>query len=1258
MKKTFLLIIACCIAAVISAQNVTLNHGGYDGASFTVTLPMPNISTQKIDDKTFAILNLEGSTHLFRYGEPDLPVISQIIEIPLCSDIEITVSDIQTRKLSSADLKGYPIMPMQPVPSKAANGPQPFVMDSVTYTTNAFYGASKVAWVDIIGIARDRRLATIKISPFRFNPVTGDVEVITYMHLIINYVDVDIAATRELHNRFFSPAFSVGNNVISTLPSEKSVRNAAPIHYLIVAHSSFRGALDNFIDWKRRRGMIVTVGYTDETAVGTTSTSIANYIKNFYTNATNTLPPPTYLLIVGDYEQIPAFSSHCTTPSNDHFTDLYYVTWDDDNIPDCYRGRFSAQNLSQLTPQIEKSLLYEGYNFSDPSYLSRGILIAGEDYDDINDNAYKYCDPAMDYVAKTYVNSANGFTNVKYYKNNTNFAPEGVTVTGSSQSSSSETVLRSLYNQGYGWIQYTGHGAETSWSHPLFTTDHVAQMTNNGRPSIFIANCCFSGQFQETNCLGEALLRQGNNAGAVAYIGATATTYWPHDFCWTVGMRNNIHGTMNTSYNPSNPGMYDLLFHTHNENYTIWGNTLGSMIISGNMAVESYGSFQLYYWEIYQLFGDPSIIPWLGQPANMPFNGATVISNETRNYTFTTAPRAYVAITESNNHALVAAAYSDAITGDVSLSIPSDIEPGIYDLSIYAQGYKPFFSEVSVVVNNGPFLSVVSVTPQSGHILPGQINTFDLSVTNNGVTPAIDATFHVQPLSEGTASLLPTADLPSINNGSTINIPSAIKIFVPETYSYNDVVDFQVNMQFANRNSSRIINCRVSAPKLEVTNVTTSDFSPGSHSEVTCRLTNNGDMPTGDLTISLVNLFNMVATEPQPINVGVLQPGQSTNLSYSMVMANNLPDCPIPFNLLVSNNEGTSVLKSLIFNGIGTAIEDFETGNFNNFSWQQGYYPWEITTSEHHSGSYSARSKSNLGNNRSSEFSISWTSSKDDSISFWYIVSSEADYDIFYFYIDDNAVLEASGTDVSTWTRASFPVDQGTHTFKFKYSKDNYTTEGNDCVWIDDITLPYTGTPTRFEYDTVCQGTEYVFAGNHVPTNQIGNFVYSNVSGIESTYLALTVMGEPEVTITKLGNSTENIHVILTAHGADEYLWNTGDTTFFIIVGPEYNDRYSVTGYRGGCSGEASIPITAGLTQENEFDHQLSVSPNPTHDIVDVVCSDAIRASVINLMGQQVADIENTGSHFIFSLQNLPNGIYFLKVETTGGVAVKKIIKE
>ena len=49
-----------------------------------------------------------------------------------------------------------------------------------------------------------------------------------------------------------------------------------------------------------------------------------------------------------------------------------------------------------------------------------------------------------------------------------------------------------------------------------------------------------------------------------------------------------------------------------------WFFTSGQMIHSGNLAVtQGFGGSEQYYWEIYHLMGDPSLMPYLGVPTTL-----------------------------------------------------------------------------------------------------------------------------------------------------------------------------------------------------------------------------------------------------------------------------------------------------------------------------------------------------------------------------------------------------------------------------------------------------------------------------------------------------------------------------------------------------------------------------------------------------------------------------------------------------------------
>lgn len=712
MKKTIFPLALLLVASLTAgAQQVVEDNFSFLRLSFgSPELEMADVSL--CGDK-YLQLSIPGYIAGGEVGMPQLPVSTSMLTIPFCSDVEVVVDQVV---YDTVDLgTTMTVLPLQPSRCKSDRSEPTVVINSAAYSSDAFIGGP-LAKVEVAGIARDRRLAQLTISPVSVNPVTGKAVICRKAEITVRYVNPDQAATEEHFRRYHTQAFSAGTT-LNTLFSTKDISStAAPIRMVIVSPSSLRcQRLETFAKWKRTQGMMVDLIYTDEQGL-TTNTAIANYLKGLYNNATAAAPAPTYLLICGDNEQIPAFSSHLSSGYNDHITDLYFVSWTaNDNLPDCYLGRFSATDTTTLGNITLKTLQYEKYMFEDETYLSRAALIAGVDqtwYQNTNDNGYKYADPAMDYSARFYINAENGFDSVIYYKNNTSFAPNGVTVTGSSFPSNTGNVLRSLYNGGVGWINYSAHGDWNEWSHPSFTVSHVSSMNNTGMPAFMIGNCCLSNKFDKGVCFGEALIRRGARQGAIGYIGGTNYTYWSEDFYWSVGLRSNISNTMNTNYNASALGAYDRLFHTHGEAFADRAVTAAKVIYAGNMSVQnSSSSLKQYYWEIYELMGDPSLMPWLGQAKTLQLT-----ANHSANpISVHTAPYAYVSIIDSNTLEVYAATFTDA-NGDGTLQVPSGVNTAATFIAAIAQGYKPYFTRgISVDIDDPEVtpseLAVVHIYP-------------------------------------------------------------------------------------------------------------------------------------------------------------------------------------------------------------------------------------------------------------------------------------------------------------------------------------------------------------------------------------------------------------------------------------------------------------------------------------------------------------------------------------------------------------------
>ncbi|MBP5663849.1 MAG: fibronectin type III domain-containing protein, partial [Bacteroidales bacterium] len=678
MRKILLGILLFCSCSFVFAQNLKVKQNTYDKVSISFAADSILVEDVSVSEGTFAKISMDGYGFSYNPGAPQLPQLTKLLQIPVCDSVVATVVNVDFEEYDAADLGiRYPLYPSQLSLPRNVQNP-PFSYNQAIYTANEFYALPLVS-VEKTGIRRNLALANVYFSPVQYNPVTNRIRIYMQIDVEFSFINTNMTMTNRL-KQYASPMFELDTDMVvnKMRNAAKNEYQGAPIKYLIVANSMFSSNTDlaAFAEWKRRLGYKVEVAYTSDANVGTTTTSIKNFIQNKYNNATTADPAPTFLLLIGDVAQLPAFSNQT---SEDHVTDLYYATLaGNDNIPDCYYGRLSATNNTQLSNQIAKIMMYEQYSMPDPSYLGNAVLIAGTD-----GNGYSptHADGQVNYIYNNYINTSSTthqYTNV--YKHNYNCSSQAATI-------------RNEINAGVGLANYTAHGSSSGWADPAFSTSHVSSMTNTNKYGLLIGNCCLSGKFDDSECFGESLLRAANK-GAMGYIGASNSSYWNEDVYWAVGVRSSISANM--TYNASKLGVYDKMFHTHNEAYSNWVSTIGGIIQGGNLSVQSSSSSRKkYYWEIYHCFGDPSVRVYLGMPRTMSVIAESTIPVSSENYTAQVAPYAYVAL-KRNTTEFVAAAFANA-NGNVTLAFSAPLEIGNYELVALAQNYIPYFQAIEVI---------------------------------------------------------------------------------------------------------------------------------------------------------------------------------------------------------------------------------------------------------------------------------------------------------------------------------------------------------------------------------------------------------------------------------------------------------------------------------------------------------------------------------------------------------------------------------
>ncbi|HEX2747700.1 MAG TPA: M6 family metalloprotease domain-containing protein, partial [Verrucomicrobiales bacterium] len=72
-------------------------------------------------------------------------------------------------------------------------------------------------------------------------------------------------------------------------------------------------------------------------------------------------------------------------------------------------------------------------------------------------------------------------------------------------------------------------------------------------------------------------------------------------------------------------------------------------------------------------------------------------------------------------------------------------------------------------------------------------------------------------------------------------------------------------------------------------------------------------------------------------------------------------------------------------------------------------------------------------------------------LTFWWRVDSEQNYDFFRFSIDGAEQEKASGP--VNWAQKSYQIGAGAHTLRWTYDKDESVSEGADAAWLDEVTF-------------------------------------------------------------------------------------------------------------------------------------------------------------------------------------------------------------
>lgn len=546
-----------------------------DAIDVHAIMPGARFGETSIAGQTYLTLSGEGYVTSGQVGAPALPVLRQMIEVPLGAKISLEVLDVKTQTLSLTAL-GFPgrMAPTQP-PQPKCGGLLPAASPSAELYGSGLYPAEQLAIAEDF-IMRGHRIVIVEIRPVRYNAMLAELEVTSEMTFRLNLSGADMARTNSEADRLNSMPFNrILQPIVLNYNQGRSLNQKTVERILIITANMFEADLADFVSLKESQGFTISVENLSDLG-GNSTAAIKDYIKTQYLGDT----PPDYVILVGDY--YPGNAADLTNwifrTDSGFRTDLHYYTMDSETeyVPDIFGARFPVRTVAQLTAMVDKYVAYQAQSGEEP-WIKKAEFLASND-----GSFYDVAEASHNYVINSYT-LPKGYTGI--FPNNPQ--PGGDKIYAITYGGTGAHAVASM-NDHRSFIVYSGHGGTTFWDAPYVNQTNIRYMT--GIPISYVAShACITADFNEPESFGDTWVIEPEHGG-LTFFGASNNSYWDEDDILERTIFNTLY---------ADPELIDVP-------------SVGSMTQAGLLAVGAQFSLGNYYWEEYHVFGDPSLVITMG----------------------------------------------------------------------------------------------------------------------------------------------------------------------------------------------------------------------------------------------------------------------------------------------------------------------------------------------------------------------------------------------------------------------------------------------------------------------------------------------------------------------------------------------------------------------------------------------------------------------------------------------------------------------
>ncbi|MGC9367863.1 MAG: C25 family cysteine peptidase, partial [bacterium] len=448
-------------------------------------------------------------------GSPGLP--SRVLQFSLPTGSELmSVEIVEGRWEAIGNYRILPVQQLVPLGQEPVfSGENPRIYDQdqnyPQHPLISFGTGNKSGYI----------IGWVEYSPYRYNPVSGRLEVMRGGQLVLNYEEgmseqIYLSAQQaEVMSRGVEHLVENPQAVTANQPMIREDRNG-DVEYVIVAPSGLMNSFDQLLSWKNQKGVKAEIisrdwitsnysGYDD-------MEKIREFVKDYHQNH-----GLIYLIMAGDYDnlgardvKIRAGNEIDFAPGDLYFSDVvpYSSDWDANNnheygelsgdgcdwYCDVYVGRFPINTTTEAARWINKLLTYEQ---NPPSgYLTRSLQGGAGLWPNVNYYGDRVCDSIADNHLPSW------WTHTKMYEN------QGV-----------YTGFPDSLELGYGWCHIAGHGNNDGiyWDIGGSLIHSSNNIQNGMKLGVLHSIACQPGWFDNYECCAEYYFNY-INGGAIAIM--------------------------------------------------------------------------------------------------------------------------------------------------------------------------------------------------------------------------------------------------------------------------------------------------------------------------------------------------------------------------------------------------------------------------------------------------------------------------------------------------------------------------------------------------------------------------------------------------------------------------------------------------------------------------------------------------------------------------------------------------------------------